>query len=66
MGAGLGVALLPRLGRGVVPGGVVIKSLRPTVTRRVFAAWRTDTRTRPAVRAATQILHSTSAQNGSR
>lgn len=58
--AGLGVALVPRLGRGPAPGGVVIRSLRPTVTRRVFAAWRTDTRARPAVRATVEILRGVS------
>lgn len=54
--AGLGVALVPRLGRGPVPEGVVVKPVRPTATRRVFALWRTDTAARPAIGAATTAL----------
>ena len=54
--AGLGVALMPRLGRGPVPEGVVIRTLRPTVTRAVYAAWPADTTGRPAVQAAIAAL----------
>ena len=41
--AGLGVALMPRLGREPAPEGVAIRTLRPTVTRTVYAAWPADT-----------------------
>ena len=54
--AGLGVALVPRLGRGPVPDGVVVKPVGPTATRRVFALWRTDTAARPAIGAARTAL----------
>lgn len=54
--AGLGIALMPRLGRGAVPDGVVIKALTPTITRRCFALWRTDTAQRPAIVAAVAAL----------
>jgi len=54
--AGLGVALMPRLGWGPAPEGVVIRTLRPTVTRAVYAAWPADTTGRPAVQAAIAAL----------
>lgn len=54
--AGLGIALVPRLGRGPLPAGVVVRPVQPAVTRRVFALWRTDTAARPAVAAATRAL----------
>ncbi len=38
--AGLGIALLPRLGRGPLPDGVVLRPLEPTPTRRLFAVTR--------------------------
>jgi DNA-binding transcriptional LysR family regulator len=60
--AGLGIALMPRLGRGPVPPGVAIRPLRPTVTRRIFAVWRTDTSARPAIQAATQTLQLTAVE----
>jgi DNA-binding transcriptional LysR family regulator len=41
--AGLGPAIMPRLGRGEVPKGVAIVSVTPTLHRRVFAAWRSST-----------------------
>lgn len=54
--AGLGIALVPRLGRGPVPDGVSLASLHRPPTRRVFAAWRSDTADRPAVQAALGAL----------
>lgn len=54
--AGLGIALMPRLGRGRVPANVVIKPLHPTITRHCFAIWRTDTTQRPAITAALDAL----------
>lgn len=57
--AGLGAALIPRLGRDPTPPGVRFVPLRPTPARRVFALWRTSTTNRPACRAALQALHDT-------
>src|SRR5262245_20736160 len=39
---GHGFALIPRLGRGVVPEGVTMVPVLPRLTRRIFAIWRTD------------------------
>ncbi|MCK2243928.1 MULTISPECIES: LysR family transcriptional regulator [unclassified Crossiella] len=46
---GLGVCLLPRLGRGPVPAHVVVRPLVPTPTRRLFAVWRQQATRRPAI-----------------
>jgi DNA-binding transcriptional LysR family regulator len=54
--AGLGVALVPRLGRGTLPPEVVVRPLEPAVTRRLFAVWRTGTSRRPAITEAIRIL----------
>ncbi|GGK99448.1 LysR family transcriptional regulator [Sphaerisporangium melleum] len=54
--AGLGCAIVPRLGRGHVPEGVAIVPLRPRPTRRIYAIWRTDAARRPAIRAAVEVL----------
>jgi len=50
--AGLGLGLVPRLGRGALPPGVVARPVVPEPSRRVFALWRTQTSRRPAVTAA--------------
>ncbi|MBA2806321.1 LysR family transcriptional regulator [Streptomyces sp. KM273126] len=47
--AGLGVALIPRLGRGPLPAGVVEVSLDPMPVRRLYALWRTGASRRPAI-----------------
>ncbi|MFE9371896.1 LysR family transcriptional regulator [Streptomyces sp. NPDC006711] len=54
--AGLGVALVPRLGRGPLPEGVVALPLTPVPTRRLYALWRTGAARRPAIKAAVQAL----------
>jgi DNA-binding transcriptional LysR family regulator len=54
--AGLGVAVLPRLGRDLVPAGVRVVAVRPALSRQVFAVWRADGARRPAIRAAVQVL----------
>lgn len=41
--AGLGPAVMPRLGRGDVPEGVSIVAVTPTLHRHVFVAWRSAT-----------------------
>jgi len=50
--AGLGVALVPRLGQAVVPPGVVVRPLAgPVPARHVFAATRSGSARRPTVAA---------------
>ncbi|MBB5955583.1 DNA-binding transcriptional LysR family regulator [Saccharothrix tamanrassetensis] len=53
---GVGVALLPRLGRGALPDTVRAVGFTPTPTRRVFAVWRTQATRRPAVAATLTAL----------
>ncbi|MFI6276493.1 LysR family transcriptional regulator [Streptomyces sp. NPDC050988] len=47
--AGLGVALIPRLGRGPLPPGVVEVALEPMPVRRLYALWRSGATRRPAI-----------------
>lgn len=47
--AGLGICLIPRLGRGPLPAGVVEVALDPTPLRRLYALWRTRAAQRPAI-----------------
>ncbi|MBV9845583.1 MAG: LysR family transcriptional regulator [Kutzneria sp.] len=54
--AGIGVALVPRLGRAEVPAGIRVLPLLPTPTRRLFAVWRAQAARRPAIRAAVAAL----------
>ncbi|MEM7586946.1 MAG: LysR family transcriptional regulator [Acidobacteriota bacterium] len=54
--AGLGAAVLPRLGRGPVPEGVSIVSVVPALERQVFAVWREDAGRRPAITALVDAL----------
>jgi DNA-binding transcriptional LysR family regulator len=49
--AGLGTAVIPRLGREPVPG-VRFVPVEPPPARRIFAVWRTSTSARPAIIAA--------------
>jgi len=51
LGRGIGVGLLPRLGRGALPPTVRAVPLHPTPTRRLFAMWRTKASRRPAITA---------------
>lgn len=53
---GLGVAIMPRLGRCDVPEGVRLVPVRPTLTRHVYAIWRAEAAHRPAIRAAVAAL----------
>ncbi|MFI5648943.1 LysR family transcriptional regulator [Kitasatospora sp. NPDC051705] len=50
--AGLGTALVPRLGRGALPPGVVARPVVPGPARRVYALWRAQASRRPAITAA--------------
>ena len=56
VGAGLGVALVPRMGRGTVPDTVRVLPVLPAPTRQVYAVWRSLTGTRPALQAAVLAL----------
>jgi len=60
--AGLGAAILPRLGRRDVPGGVRLVPLDPPLERRLYAVWRVEAARRPAIRAVVAALR---AQPGS-
>jgi DNA-binding transcriptional LysR family regulator len=52
--AGLGVCVLPRLGRDPVPKGVTVLPSEPALRRHVYAAWRTQTTRRNVIRAAVE------------
>ncbi|WP_433044303.1 LysR family transcriptional regulator [Dactylosporangium sp. CS-033363] len=54
--AGLGIAVVPRLGREAVPDGVRMVAITPVAVRRVFAVWRLATSPRPAIGAALTAL----------
>lgn len=54
--AGLGVAVIPRLGRDPMPDGVRVVPVRHTMKRHVYAVWREDADRRPAIRAAVDAL----------
>ncbi|MFE3072367.1 LysR family transcriptional regulator [Streptomyces sp. NPDC059247] len=54
--AGLGIALVPRLGRGALPPEVVAVRLDPMPTRRLHAMWRTGAARRPAIRETVRTL----------
>lgn len=56
VGAGLGVCVAPRLGRGPVPEGVRTVPVRQPVRRQIYAVWRTDADRRPSIRAAVEAL----------
>ena len=55
---GIGIGLLPRLGRGPVPAGVTVVPLTPAPSRRLYAIWRTATTRRPAIAATLTALKS--------
>jgi DNA-binding transcriptional LysR family regulator len=54
--AGLGITLVPRLGRGVLPEGVVAVPVVGAPTRRVFVAHRGDSSRRPTINALIAVL----------
>ncbi|WP_410535111.1 LysR family transcriptional regulator [Streptomyces sp. KL2] len=56
VGAGLGVAVAPRLGRGPLPKGVAVAPVRHPMKRHVYAVWREDADRRPSIRAAVEAL----------
>jgi molybdate transport repressor ModE-like protein len=54
--AGLGVAVVPRLGREPLPDGVVFVPVRPTFVRHVYAIWRENSARRLAINATVGAL----------
>ncbi|MFG2196556.1 LysR family transcriptional regulator [Streptomyces sp. NPDC048639] len=56
VGAGFGVAVAPRLGRGPVPANVRVVPVRSTMRRHIYAVWRADADRRPSIRAAVDSL----------
>ncbi len=54
--AGLGVAVVPRLGTGTLPPGAVAVPLEPGPVRRLYALWRTGAARRPAITEAVRTL----------
>ncbi|HEX6336088.1 MAG TPA: LysR family transcriptional regulator [Jiangellaceae bacterium] len=54
--AGLGIAVLPRLGRCDVPTEVTIVQVTPALTRHVYAIWRQEAARRPAIRVTVDAL----------
>jgi len=54
--AGLGAAVLPRLGRGAIPKGVTVVPAEPSLRRHVYAAWRTHATRRNVIRAAVEAF----------
>ncbi|MGW6461271.1 LysR family transcriptional regulator [Streptomyces sp. NPDC055078] len=56
--AGLGIAMIPRLGRGTLPPGVVAVPLDPVPRRRLYALWRTGAARRPSITATVAALRS--------
>jgi DNA-binding transcriptional LysR family regulator len=62
--AGLGVSVLPRLGRGPIPEGVSIVAVKPALHRHVFAAWRLDATRATAIRVVVEALHRVVGEQG--
>ncbi|MFF8955893.1 LysR substrate-binding domain-containing protein [Streptomyces sp. NPDC014894] len=54
--AGLGIAVIPRMGRGALPAGVVAVELDPVPRRRVYALWRVGASRRPSIAAAVRVM----------
>lgn len=56
VGAGLGLAVVPRLAGDTVPCGVRMVPVAPAMYRRIFAVWREEAARRPSVRAFVDTL----------
>lgn len=54
--AGLGAAVMPRLGVGLPPPGVRLVPVRPALVRHVYVFWRADAGRRPGIRATVRAL----------
>lgn len=64
--AGLGTAVIPRLGRDTVPAGVRMIPSNPTLHRNIYVIWRFDAARRTAIRAAIDALQSAAKETKSR
>jgi DNA-binding transcriptional LysR family regulator len=64
--AGLGAAVVPRLGRGPVPDGVRIVGVTPALHRHVYAIWRVDATRRVSIGAAVEALGTEAALFGAK
>jgi DNA-binding transcriptional LysR family regulator len=60
--AGLGIAVMPRLGREPVPEGVGMVTVLPALRRRIYAMWREASARRPAIRATATALRTVAKQ----
>lgn len=60
--AGLGVCVLPRLGRDPVPKGVTVVPAEPALRRHVYAAWRTHATRRNVIGAAVEAFQAAAAK----
>ena len=58
--AGIGVAVMPRLGREMVPKGVRIIEVKPALRRHLYAVWRTNSARRTSIRAVVETLREAS------
>jgi DNA-binding transcriptional LysR family regulator len=54
--AGLGIAVMPRLGREPVPQGARMIAVTPALCRRIYATWRHASARRPAIAATVAAL----------
>lgn len=62
--AGLGVCIVPLLGRHPVPEGVALVSLKQRLRRHVYVIWRADADRRPSIRAAVEALRTAARKLG--
>jgi molybdate transport repressor ModE-like protein len=60
--AGLGIAVMPRLGRGQVPPDVRMIAVQPALRRNIYALWRTTAARRPAISATVAALRQAAAR----
>jgi DNA-binding transcriptional LysR family regulator len=60
--AGLGVAVMPRLGRGAVPDACRVLTVRHPVRRHLYALWSADADRRPSIQAAVDALRTSAEQ----
>ncbi len=56
--AGLGLSVIPRLGRKSVPEGVRMVAVDPPLQRHIYGVWRCDAARRPSIRAALDTFRS--------
>ncbi|MGH3097356.1 MAG: LysR substrate-binding domain-containing protein [Streptosporangiales bacterium] len=62
--AGLGIAMLPRIGRTPPTAGVAVVGMRPRLARHTYAVWRSDVGARPAIHAVVTALREAATHAG--